>query len=363
MYKTLVLDQYDMLSVGELDFDVFTKTAAFYKEAKTTKEDLSRQLDTDFAAVLVIPTGDKIRKFPINSKANTDMSLKAFEKNYKKMPDTLAAFIGHRLFLAAERFDIKIPDSVNGIYKNYPTSDRNAYYLVDETTMSFFGEEDYTEKDAAYWGVSAKTAAGDIFKFPIKTAMDVKKYVTHFDKYAGRLCTKYAFDFARNLEKRARYLEVEIPEDSTINLYCNATVSPVFRHAIDARIKEASDMETKMEYLSLLKEAATATPHQLAIKLENIDRDNRMNIKYGQGIMDPITSTMAIVKQAEVIDAATASMETSDVAKSIKKNRDLFVEHLGEKLTAELERDGTQKIKALPVPVRQLILELINQIG
>lgn len=364
MYKTIVLDQYDMLSVGDIQFDDFTKAAAYYKEATTTTEDLSRQLDTDFAAVLVLTNGDKIRKFPINSKANTDMSLKAFEKSYKKMPDNLASFIASRLFLAAERYDIKVPEIVNKFFKTHPSdTGRNSYYLVDETALSVFGIDEYTEKDAAYWGVVAETAAGEIYKFPIKTAADVKKYVVHFDKYASRLATKYAFDFARALQKRAEYLEIDIPDDSTINLYCNAKLSPMFKTAIDARVKEASDIATKMEYVAMLKEAATATPHQLAIKLENLDRDNRMNIKYGHNIPDPIFSTMALYKEAQEMDAATSTIDSADIPKAIKKNRALFVEHLGEGTTKELERNSTEKLKTLPVPVRQLILELINQIG
>jgi hypothetical protein len=72
---------------------------------------------------------------------------------------------------------------------------------------------------------------------------------------------------------------------------------------------------------------------------------------------------MALIKEAQEIDAATSTLETLDIAKGIKKNRALFVEHLGEKLTADLERNSMDQIKALPVPVRQLILELINQIG
>lgn len=363
MIKTLVLDQYDMLSTNELQFDEFVKKAAYFKEAATTKEDLSRQLDTDFAAVLVTTNGDRIRKFPINSKTNTQMSLDAFEKSYKKMPDNLAAFIGSRLFLAAERYDIKPPEIVNKLYKTSNNdTNRNAYYLVDETLMGIFGIDDYPEKDASYWGVTAKTAAGDIYKYPIKTAADVKKYIVHFDKYASRLATKYAFDFARNLEKRAQYLEIDIPEDSTIHLYNHAEVSPFFKHAIADRIKEASDIETKMEYAAMLKEASTATPQQLAIKLENIDRENKMNLRYGQ-VADPIMSTMALFKEAQTVDVGTSKIETADVPKAIQKNRALFVEHLGEKMTKVLETSSTEKMKSLPLPQRQLILELVNQIG
>ena len=72
---------------------------------------------------------------------------------------------------------------------------------------------------------------------------------------------------------------------------------------------------------------------------------------------------MALYKEAQEIDAATNRLETADIPRAIKKNRSLFVEHLGEKMTSELERNSSEKVKGLPVPIRQLILELINQIG
>ncbi len=101
--KTTPLDIYDMLGAELVSRGELEKIALKHKEHIMSTEDISRQLDRDFGIILVFPNGDKLRRFPLNSKANTEFSIKPFKRNSDKLPEGAQGVLSDRIRAACDR--------------------------------------------------------------------------------------------------------------------------------------------------------------------------------------------------------------------------------------------------------------------
>lgn len=370
-------DAMDMIESGQARLEEIQKVAAAMGEKFPTREDLSRQFDRDFGIVIVLENGDKIRKFPLDSKSNTMLSIAAFKKNMNKIPDEARGIIANRITLACDRYGIEPVDGDISQLAVNSNSNSNYYHASDGIIDLFLDNEDYApsgddqgssaEKTASsrtLWGINDNVNGEPLHKYAMKTSSQVINLINDFPKIASRMLSKYAFQLADNIVKRAAELKVHIPPDSDVMTYADGQFSPYFRAHMEARIKCAAPkhMDAAKEYMGLMNKTASLTPRQLAVELEGIDFAYNMHHRYGIDFGNP-THTILMAKQAESLDAGDAEIDTVKLQEAIKDHRALFEDYMDKDIVDKLEGDCVNTLKTLPVPLRQLIARILGSVS
>ena len=397
--KDLVLDAYDMMNAGLIDRASLEKAAMLLSEIVMGDEDMSRQLDRDFGIILMLNNGDKIRKFPLNSKANTIFSMNAYVTNRKKLPVEARNIIANRLKAACNRYDVELRSEVEqDLDETRKTVSGNYYALTDAVMGVFDAINDSEEIDESagnsaletsaighkpdgsegpiktasktLWGITETGSSQPYHKYPMKNSEQVKRLINEFPDMAPRMLAKNAFDLASNIVKRASELKIDIPTDSDVWSYHEPSLSPLFKFAVADRIKYLQDKAKPEEisdgtgdYMGLLQKSAEYSPKQVATILEGLDKSYHLQHRYGAEFHDPLTSTLTIYKKAENYDVAGTNVDITKLRKSLDDHESTWKEYFDEKLISELRSDTDTVFKSLPIPSRQLIANVLERLS
>lgn len=371
--RGIILDAYDMLSAKQVTSEDMEKVALDNKESVHTQEDIYRQIDRDFGLILVFKNGDKLRKFPLNSKTNVTFSMNAFKKNKHKLPDAAKRMAAIRIVAACDRYAMDCDDDVKAIAKG-AIDDGNYYHVSEDMMQMLSGMADIkdekktddvqapNEAKEASWGIDETINGVSVRKFPLRTKQQVEKAINRFPKMSSKLLSKYAFSFADNIIKKADILDVKIPSDSPIFQYTNQSYSPLFKMAMRARIAYSNAKKSSPRpYLSLLSKSASLRPRDVAIILEGIDMNKSFHHRYGVSFPSAIDSVMD--KSAMEYNTGDAMVSMSRLREAISNHRAIFEEHFEKDLLDDLERNTDTVFKSLPAPVRQLIGRILNTLS
>jgi len=371
--RGIILDAYDMLSAKQISSEDMQKVALDHKESVHTQEDIYRQIDRDFGLILVFKNGDKLRKFPLNSKTNVTFSMNAFKKNKHKLPDAAKRMTAVRIVAACERYAMDCDEDIKAIAKG--AIDDGNYYHVSEDMMNMLSgladikdekkTDDATapnEVKEAEWGINETINGVSVRKFPLRTQEQVEKALGRFPKTASRLLAKYAFNLADNIKKKAEILNVVVPKDSLVNQYTSDAYSPLFKMAMRARIAYSNAKKSSPgPYMSLLAKTSNLAPRDAAVILEGIDMAQAFHHRYGTSFPSAVNSVMD--KTAKEFSTGDAMVDMSRLREAIVNHRHVFEEHFEKDLLDGLERNTDTVFKSLPAPVRQLIGRILNTLS
>ncbi len=349
--KIIALDHYDMVKKGELDLPKIGELAAKYGESTMTEKELDRLDDRDFGLILVASDGSRSREFPLCNKFEVIMSKSAAVMHSKQIPAKARNILDVRLNAAARRF-------LPGMQKTASATEliSNVYALTPRDERKLVSSE--MEKTASHFAINETLNGGSMQKYAIDNPEQVRRGIRRFETKHRGMNIKYAFAYARNVGERADALGVDIPEESAVNLYKTAAMSPHARGHINRRLKFAPK-EAHSAYIGLMLKTASISPEQLAVALDTTDRQYAMDTFYDTHFPDAGSSVLDFRKKAEVIDVSGTEIDKTEFLDTLESNEEAFAELLGNDAIAELKREPEAVLTSLPMPHKQKVLEML----
>lgn len=349
--KIIALDHYDMAKKGELELSKMGELAAEYGESPMTEKELDRLNDRDFGLILIASDGSRSREFPLRNKFEVIMSKSASIMHSKLMPSKARNILDVRLGAAARRFlpGMQKTASANNLPSNiYALTPRDEHRMVSVEM-----------EKTAHFAINESLNGGNLQKYAIDTPEQVRRGVRRFETRHRDMNIKYAFAYAHNVGERADALGIEIPEDSAVNLYKTAALSPQARSNINERLRFAPK-EAHSAYIGLMLKTASCTPEQLAVTLDATDRQYAMDTFYDTHFPDAGSSVLDFRKKAEVIDISGIEIDKDEFLDALSSDEDEFAELLGADTIEELRKDPEVVLSSLPMPHKQKILEMLT---
>jgi len=383
MPKLRILDPFDMMDAEIEGFTKsdLTKMAQEVNDPLLTKDDSRRLLDSEFGIVLVLPNGDKLRKFPAANKSITNASIKAFNANHGKLPDEAKRILAHRLYRAALRYDIEPGDLIEQLISS--TTSDGLYYPVTPDIMpmiidlgpddEFAVREDDVLSKGSNYAITHDIHGNPMPKFLINTKTQLQRQLRHFEKQAFQWYTAYAVQMAENLVKRAADLNYEIDEDSNTRLFTSKEFSKTAHINLDARISKLTQKpQAQAHYFEIKAKVAArdCTPQQLAVMLEKADRDNKLHFywssrqsKRGGLFQHPAEAMMAMPEKTaeESMDLQGVSVNIKQFTDLLNERPDIFAGHFSEEEIQGMKDDPDGALKSMPAPQREIILTLMGE--
>jgi len=350
--KIIALDHYDMAKKGELDLSKIGELAAKYGESTMTEKEMDRLDDRDFGLILVASDGSRFREFPLCNQFEVIMSKSSSVMNSKQIPAKARNILDTRLNASARRF-------LPGMHKTASATDliSNVYALTPGDERKLVSSE--MEKTASHFAINETLNGGDMQRYAIDTPEQVRRGIRRFETKHRGMNIKYAFAYARNVGERADALGVDVPEESAVNLYKTAAMSPYARGHINERLKFAPEA-SHSAYLGLMLKTASSSPEQLAVALDTTDRQYAMDSFYDTHFPDAGSSILDFRKRAEVINLSGTDIDKDEFLDTLTSNEELFSELLGEGAIEELKKNPEAVLTSLPMPHKQKILDMLT---
>lgn len=301
------------------------------------------------------------------------MSLKAFKKNRGKLPEEAKRIIAHRLYRAAKRYDVDTDPHLESIV-SHTSSVGHVYPLTGEMVMALYdagpSEEDMPK--AASFGIDRNIYGDEMKKFAIDTPKQWHRQAENFEKKAYQWFTTYSIQMAKNLQKRAYELGIDIPLDSKIPQFADDTLSKVAWANIDARMKKLEDRgdeEASWEYAELRDKIGSVSPRQLAITTEELDRKHRLHFYWSSragnraGLFHhPVDALlMKRSKVASVIDIEGLMVDLAKLSDLLENNEEIFATHLDQTTLEKLKDSPEEALKTMPLPQREVVMDILRR--
>ena len=375
--KTLVLDAYDFQRAGDSAFseEAFHKTAEAYGDLRDfvyqsgTSGDQNRLLDSEFAIILVLPNGDRLRKYPLNSKTDLEMSLSAFAKVYTKLPYGMVNIIIHRFSAAASRYGIEISQqpwfsalsNSAGTYASY-------YYPVTSGMLDTL--ESAMEKQAAaeptgHYAIAHDVNGAPYTKYPINTKAQLLHAVSVLEKNAAQWISEYAIQMAQSIEKRATELKIDLGDESCVHKYAAKAYNEFAYSHVMARTTMVSDMDGYMAYRDLAEKIANRayTPAQATVVLDNLDHANKLHYQWhARGLTRPVDAILDYpTKEAKVVSVGGMDIDVTKLQDMAANDPGALTEHLGSDIVRQLGQDAEGTLLGMPAPQRTVVMDVMGR--
>lgn len=359
--SSIILDQYDMIEAGSLSTEDMEKLAQQYGDDVHDKVDINRHRDDDFALVMVGRPGHMLRKFPVNSKTNTQLSKHAFLQNGSKLPERVRKIAAQSLLRACKRYRVVVPEEMEKIAGDGEYV--GPYYLMTRTE-ELDVERALLEKAASteHYAITHNLNGDSMQRYPIDTEDELRSAIREFEKRADQMAFGYTQQMASNIEKRATELGVDIPNDHRISKTLSESFSPVFQREMEKRAELCSDPESAETYRGFIKQASESTPQAVAAAVERMDRLNQLNFRWNRNILPPIDAVMAQKEAQDVISLNDVQITAEDLRKVVTDHSKSVEGYIGQKAMKNLKKDPVGTFKKLPAAQKQALLNMTRGI-
>jgi hypothetical protein len=309
-----------------------------------TLDEMSERDSGDFALSLFHSKHGELHKFACYTKELTALNLGILEKNRKEYPDEIVKTASTFLKKASDNFGIRFPKDLEEFVDSSIKSNVVHIHSIDkvayiEKTSKLKTKEEYALKKKK--------------KYPITTKAMCKKAADYFNVYYRDLNLKDRLEYAINLSEKMASFNMKVPKK--IEKLANLDVEQV-NPDLDLHIKSRKTMTNNEETKSLLTELEEKigewSPVKIASVLHKIDKNGGLDHLYDQHILDPLSASCGVYKQAEFeidgeiyTDDSFSEMVNKDLSKYVDGG------------TAELLQsdDGVDVFRSLPSPVRKQI--------
>lgn len=353
-FNSLVLDHYDMMKTKQIT-DSMLKEAGLEKTSFMHEDDLNRHKSEDFAMVIALPGGDRLHKFPICSRVDTAFSQDSFKKNAAKLPESIQKMVARNIAAACERYSIDVEKSIAKL----ASADAPEGNLYVPTRAEVSGDLEKTASNYHY-AVNESLDGRPIQRFPINTPEEIASALQRFS--TSSMPVKYASQIAQNVIPRARELGYAIPSDHPVWLMTSTTLSPLFKIAMQDRIRQSSGTH-RSRYEALLEKAASCTPGVVANALEILDTQSGLRFKWNRGIVPAIDTAMGWPKSASTVDLNGKQVDIIKLRKVAETLGEELEDMIGKDAVEALRTDTARAFMALPAPHQQATLNLIDRVG
>jgi len=379
----------------------------FIKQAERLDRETLDKLPDDVFALVMLDSGDKMRKYACTDKGNTALSVLYFMETKNNLPAEAQKTAAKNLMEACRWYSMEPPAELektallgpamgavtlgmgamegNRRYKQRKAalqqgatgsqimkmSEMGANIMpktkVPEKTASLKPHVDITGKHppqqvtqetGRFYALTKEGGA----RYPIDTMGQVQKAITYFEKYAERFTPPDRHLFCANVSRRAD--ELGVPVTEKIAKYGASTMAQDAPVAIYQRQRMFREGTSEHGLLQEMREkCASIKPEFLAVTLENFDKQAGLDRLWDNGLPDPYYSIFGVEKRAEY-SFTTANDTINETrlkrcAKECKKQvQDLFNEDVAE----EFSKDPVQIFDSLPLDQKRIIMRLASQV-
>ena len=296
----------------------------------------------------IVKTADlDLRKFPIDSKVNTELSIIAFNHTNSALPDELVKIASTNLLKAAYQWGTE--KNLDDL-KKYASSD----VCGNTVRLSKLNEKNYMKKVA----VAPETIEFKVFalrdKYPIDTPELVKRAEVYYKQYSAKLDPLEKYKYCTTLIKQANVLECQLVEPSILK-YANLRYERNPNLEMLLKIRDTKS-PTHGAYKEIAKVASRVSLEKVAEAIFTLDSEFGYVRHYDKMVPDPIfTVFSSLEKTSENINGKNVTLES---VRAIPKE-DLS-KYLSNDAIDELHGDhGLEVLTSLPEPIIEDILGMI----
>lgn len=352
-YGTMILDFVDEINAGTKSKEGLCKSAGVRKISSIG--DISRLDDEDFGLV-ILKSGEKYRKYPLDNRANTLLSKNSFLANKNRLTMEAADIAEARIKVACTRFRL----SDDGLSKRAGVAAAPFFLHTHLDDRSYMAQEGAAtlQKEASLkkFAIHAMKKGHVIQKFPINTVQEIK---TAAEDISVKLPVQWFIKAAKSLLTRAEELNVSIDPLQDVNIIKNATLSPMFESEIHKRIRLTGG-EGATQYMELSKRASTGDMCSIAMALEALDVSLKLGSKWGSTLQNPALATFGLPKVAESIKMDHGDVEEEYLSDFVTSHKEEIENAIGKAGTQGLIDTPILSFNALPAPHRQYISEMLG---
>ena len=316
-------------------------------------EEQEVQDSNDFALVLFHPHVGTLNKYAMYTSELTELNLAYLAEKQAQLPDELLKTAATNLSVAARKFNITVPESLEEFIADKKYIDN----VVDVRNIS---ELDYINKTEKLAEIT-EYAWPEEQRYPLGDSSNIQKAAAYFDRYHSEMHSGKKLEFAVNTTISAGKHDVSL-EGTEVEKYAALSrdlFNPDFYEHIEIRQSYLSDNdeESREAYKTLIDKCDEYGPVKTAEALYELDKEADLTRSYGSGIEDAIMATLqAPIEAVKSIDGTLvkkSSLEgiSSEDLTSLVGN-DVITELKGE--------DGLDVLNSLPKPIRD---EIISKIG
>ena len=346
-----VLDFYDDPTgvVFKKRFPVKEALPDYIKEAKLLSPEERDSLPEDLFALVLQEEDRSIRKYAMNDKAHTTLSVVYFLDNgAQKLPEVFAKTAAHNLIQGCLWYSIEPPEALTKIAEGPLGLDA----FVDSRVNS--------EKVAAIPPVPVHHAMAlpSQDKYPIDSYRDTMNAVEFFDKHASRFHPRDRREYSRNLTKRANELGIPVTQD--LQLYASEAGAPQGQVAGQIQLRmEKTSGDHRQRYALFFQKIASVEPGAAAEALAELDRMSGLDDLWDSRLLDPY-ATMLQEKTAQeyAFHDSHGSISDEDIHKLVGSQQDLIKRALGDDMYSALKEDPVAVFKSLPLQEKRVLMRL-----
>ena len=353
-FLTMPLDVVDEIVAGNIDklAEIVEPLSDNAKMAYVPSLDEQAKLaEKDVALIMWSPAVGQIKKYAMHTPELVELNLAYLSSKKDSLPSELYKVAGSNLAAAAKNHNISLPE-------NLTEFDNSSHYIdnsvdIRNIDVSAFIEQQPKEESANFALASSE-------KFPLDTAMQVKKASAYFEKNHKKMDPFTRLEFGGNVIDRANELEVPISNTEVAkyaSLDFQSFNSDLFDH-INVRKSYLKDNEEELrsKYDDLLRESDEAGIPKTAERLYELDKTAELTGNYGKTIEDPIFSVAGKVGSVGMdIDGTYVQGSQLD---SIPSGE--LTSIVGNDAIDDLRGDDKLDVlAALPRPVRKEIIDLM----
>lgn len=349
-----ILDFYDD-SIDLYATETAKSSPEFVKTASIMSRDERNTSDKSlFALDILTKEGQRLQRFPISSKADTWLSAQYFQKTAHKLPTAAKIIAGGHIKAACEKFGLETPQELQGFEKT-----ASNFYV--ETSMAKTASAKLIDVEGDSYALNGK--------YPLFTEEQIKIASAYFSEYVGMFSdAKERHTFAKNLQKRAHALNVELPkkEMSALSKFASESYGDVLGVQLKVRNEMVSgnpDLSSKLSKVASAKEKVQ--PEQFAELLYAFDKEAGIDKKYGKHVTDAFGSTFGTMFEKRAASGYSWSDKSADVevsegelVKAAEEKFDKIKGYFGDTLAGELKKHAVAIFDSLPQDAKIVIAKI-----
>jgi hypothetical protein len=319
----------------------------FVKEAKLLSEEDRETLPDDLFALVLEEGGGKLKKYAMNDKANTALSIIYFLDNgVGKIPGDIAKVAAQRLVEGCHWYQIQPPEP---LVKAAESED------YDGTPNPNVETEKVASLSATVECKIMGLPEDDLY--PLDSYRDTQTAVDFFEKHASRLHPRKRRTFARNIQKRAA--DLGIPTSQQIMLYASEQIDlDKTAQQVRIRMQKTAGMD-RQRYAAYFEKVSSVSPGVAAEALAVLDEESGLSEYWDGGVLDPYMATLGMEKDASYIYHDNYGTMSDEDIKNLALRQQLYIEKaLGKDFFKTFKEDPVTIFKSLPNETKTVLIRL-----
>lgn len=327
----------------------FVKTASFMSREERNKSDRSL-----FALDILTKEGQHLSRYPIGTKADTWLSVQYFAKTAHKLPTTARIIAGGHIKEACQKFGLQIPSELQSFEKTAS----NLYVEMEKAKPQ---PVKIVDEDGDSYALNGM--------YPLFNEEHVKTASAYFGEFVNQFPNAHdRHTFAKNLQKRASALNVQLPqkEKNLLSKFASDCYGDLVGIQIKVRHEMVAHDQEKVAKLSKVAAAKEkVSPEQFAQLLYAFDKEAGIEPRYGKVVMDAFGTTFGTMFEKRASSGYSWSDETTGVdvneAELVKAASDKFDKikgYFGDTLADQLKKHAVAIFDSLPTDAKVVIAKI-----